>query len=503
MLARMVKPISRNVLNLTSSSEDKALLNAAMYGDLEGVKKAIQAGANPNVIESELSFYYAGYSPLIYAARFGYEPIVNHLLEVNTSKPITFNRQTGSNTNNTALHWAAYHGRLSIVKKLHESCSETLYVVNGKDGFMPFHTAIAQNQLNVAQYFLENQTPGKPNLLYQTVKDGRTPFQIAYDAGHYLLAVYLLEKLEKGCDKTAYDAARDYAHKHTRNNHRGYSSFITGSLTPAETKLLKAAEFGNVEQARQALREGADINTRALGMTYLNYTAVIIAAKHGHVNLVTFLLENPLIDLRLRTYFNNTRNTALHWAARNGHHVIASKLMNKDKRPLWMAEDEFGFLPIHFAAQNGHEKICLDMVVFSDASLLLKCTKDRKSTPIHIAAQHGHVDLANQLLEKLRSAPEGKEHISLIDELSRYLQLNEILYATSSYEIDLDSLIRAWSQADAQEYLIMNDVLSTDLTDEKKEEFIKGGHLVIQDDGEFYQKWVAGCQNKNNRTNAS
>ncbi|KAH0424575.1 hypothetical protein CcaCcLH18_11458 [Colletotrichum camelliae] len=167
------------------------------------------------------------------------------------------------------------------------------------------------------------------------------------------------------------------------------------------------------------IREGADVNSQGRdGMTPLHY-----ASMEGNEGIVTVLTEaganvditdasgnTPLLwavrkgalgTAQNLWQFSNQRlrdtqgRTALHLAALSGVADMTEWLITKggaDKE----ARDRAKYRPIHWAAENGHEKI-VDL-------LINKCVaKDAKSsagyTPLHCAASNGHTRVMALLLQ--------------------------------------------------------------------------------------------------------
>ena len=79
-----------------------------------------------------------------------------------------------------------------------------------------------------------------------------------------------------------------------------------------EFELIKAAQSGNLEEARRLLVEGVDIDAKE---DFFAATALFFAAFAGHTDIVHLLLKNGA-DVEAR---NNKGRTALTGAAFRGH----------------------------------------------------------------------------------------------------------------------------------------------------------------------------------------
>ena len=87
---------------------DDDLTKACRQGDITQVKKALEKGANVNIMDQD------GYTPLHYAARFGRTYMVQVLLEKNAETK----RQDGGG--NTAAHLAVKNGHHEVVRLIND-----------------------------------------------------------------------------------------------------------------------------------------------------------------------------------------------------------------------------------------------------------------------------------------------------------------------------------------------------------------------------------------------
>jgi len=196
-------------------SLDSELLQAALIGDVEEVKKLLEKGANPNARDKY------GRTPLHWTAARGRLSAVEFLLEKGADP--NAREQKGC----TPLHWAAYNGRLSVVKLLLEKGAD----LHAKDkyGRTPLHFAAEKGRLDV--FILLLKRGADPNA---RDKYGRTPLHDAAYRGK-LDVVKLL--LERGADLHARD-----------KNGR--------------TPLYFAAYNGRLDVVKLLLESGADPNAR-------------------------------------------------------------------------------------------------------------------------------------------------------------------------------------------------------------------------------------------------
>jgi ankyrin repeat protein len=212
---------------------------------------------------------------------------------------------------------------------------------------------------------------------------------------------------------------------------------ITGvdsaAVLESTIKLLKAASIGNATALDVALSEGADPNAvydpKLMGVLKtdqdiiesqlarqrcndpgyvftisdweavpLGATALILASRAGHVEVVARLLEEEGLHCNKSTteVSNDHRNfqTALHWACRQGNlHVV--KLLLADSRVEVNPCTKAGFTPFGLAVQQGHLAIVEE---------LLACPRwDMKFQDGHEYFHGGMLQGCGADIEKLRT----------------------------------------------------------------------------------------------------
>ncbi len=151
------------------------------------------------------------------------------------------------------------------------------------------------------------------------------------------------------------------------------------------TKLIDAAEEGRLEDVQKHLAQGADINERGM----LKMTALMAAAAKGHEDIVSFLLQQPNIEVDI---LNAGGTTALMAAARQGHLGVV-KILLDDPRCDVNTLGKFGGTALMNAAGFGHIDIVKEMLKIEGISLAATYT-DEKFSPITIAQKNGHTDIA-------------------------------------------------------------------------------------------------------------
>jgi ankyrin repeat protein len=107
--------------------------------------------------------------------------------------------------------------------------------------------------------------------------------------------------------------------------------------------LGKAVSQGNIEAAKQAIADGADVNAKDKhGLTPLHY-ATANGRKPRHKEIVELLIANGAAVNAM----SNSGWTPLHVAAKNGHKEIAELLIAKSANV--NAKNDFGRTPLDLA----------------------------------------------------------------------------------------------------------------------------------------------------------
>jgi hypothetical protein len=113
-------------------------------------------------------------------------------------------------------------------------------------------------------------------------------------------------------------------------------------------RLVTCGRNGDLELAKKLLAEGVDVNAKDK-----YWTALILAARRGHKDIVELLLEQENIDINAK---DNYGNTALMWAAYRGHKDIAEMLLEQENIDI-NAKDNNGSTALISAAQEGHKEV--------------------------------------------------------------------------------------------------------------------------------------------------
>lgn len=118
--------IIKNLSNLSKEELNNKLLDAVIEGDITIVKLLLNIGADVNTKVNDVTKIINGWTPLIFASRYGFKDIVSLLID----KGVDINLKSIIN-NTTVLMHASIGGHLDIVKMLLDAGAN----INEKDKY--------------------------------------------------------------------------------------------------------------------------------------------------------------------------------------------------------------------------------------------------------------------------------------------------------------------------------------------------------------------------------
>ena len=258
-------------INQKDNDGDTALTYAALYNKNDIIKELLNNGANPNIMGND------GHFPLKISACEGYIDIIKLL--VNGGADIN---QVGADINQvgtelSALDYAVDRGHLNVVKYLYEHGAIVTDYAFGR--------MIAQEHINILQYFKKVGVNAPVNSIYQAVDtnkpklinllskmggnlnyisdNGDTPLSLA-------LAIKSYECMEALCKAGAIMTIPN------DNNH-----------PPIQLSLL----FGDYKAIQILLANGVDVNTTIADMPLLDYGILNMDVNKGDDKFKTCVKE--------------------------------------------------------------------------------------------------------------------------------------------------------------------------------------------------------------------
>ncbi|XP_038244629.1 ankyrin repeat domain-containing protein 16 isoform X2 [Dermochelys coriacea] len=204
-----------------------------------------------------------------------------------------------------------------------------------------------------------------------------------------------------------------------------------------QKQLLRLIQEGRLDLFKEELQRDEEMSKEVRwkhygksGDTLLHY-----AARHGHLDVLTHLVEALEMDIEM---FNNDYKRPLHEAASMGHRDCVLYLLDKGARidclkkadwtPLMMActrknvevikdliehganpllKNKDGWNCFHIASREGDPQIIQYLLTVSPSSW--NTESKIKRTPLHTAAMHGCFDVAKALLERCPYEPDSRD----------------------------------------------------------------------------------------------
>ena len=181
----------------------------------------------------------------------------------------------------------------------------------------------------------------------------------------------------------------------------------------------------------------------------------IVAAEHGHLHILKYLIEECKFDVS-KTCSEN--NTVLDVAARFGHFKIVKYLIVECKCDP-KKKDWYGMKPLHHASKNGH----LDIVKY----LISECNCSvheavKGLSPLKYATENGHFELVKYFVLECDCNAETALQLARSLEILKFL--SEKSDKNPDYNASLENAIKR-KHTEVVEYLVARWGKDTDLSD--------------------------------------
>ena len=391
-------------MNKLDYQGNSPLQKAYDYNKFETMKVLITCGADPNLLMRN------GQTLLYHACKNDKYKHAEVLLQNGANEDI----QTTCEWGYTPLHWAAEKGYNDIIRllrkpnalmnKLDKKGYSALERAYNKDKFETMkvlincgadpnilmsdnetllHHACKRNKYKQAEVLLQN---GANVNIKGRDEWGYTPLHWVAQKGYSdiirLLRKHnaLMNKLDKkGCSalKRAYDNDKFEALKVLISCGANPNIFMSND----ETLLHHACEFNKYKHAKVLLENGANVNIK--GRNEWGYTPLHWAAQKGHSDIIRLLRKHNALMNKLdkkgcsaleRAYDSNkfitmgvlincwadpnifikSKETLLHYSCRHGKYEHAEVLLENGANVNIQTECEWGYTPLHYAAQKGN-----------------------------------------------------------------------------------------------------------------------------------------------------
>lgn len=299
---------------------------------------------------------YDNQTPLLQAARQGYQDVVKLLLAKNG-----VNINATDNHGRTALSWAAEYRHLEVVKVLLENLDVELNLKDTEHGLSPLAWSVREGRWKVVELLLD-----KPGVDLNTADyHGRTPLSWAAGKGFSKISQLLLERADIELN----------------------SKDIDHGLTP----LGWAARKGRANVIKLLLeKEGVNVNA----LDQNGRTPFVWVLQQKNIAAIMCFLENPAVNLNSK---DNEGFTPLAWAVRSRCGKIIKLLLQKHDVEV-NTRNNSGRTPLSLAAENGYMEIV--RLLLQQDGLEIKSPDNDNRTPLLWAIEKGHSGIVKLLREK-------------------------------------------------------------------------------------------------------
>ncbi len=287
----------------------------------------------------------------------------------------------------TPLHWAAYAGRLEMVKLLLEHGAD----VRSRDKWnqAPLYDASRAGHLEVVKYLYKYAAAD----INATSTEGWTSLLSAANEGHLVVVKYLYEQ-GANINITA-DGVWTPLHVAASNGHLEVVEYLyehadadIHSLDKWNaTPLYYASAQGHLEVLKHLHKHGAKTNITANA----GWTPLHAASEKGHLGVVQYLHDHEA-KINVTT---NVGWTPLHAATGNGQLEVVKYL--HDRGAEMNITDNYGWTPLHAASEKGH----LGVVQYlHDHEAKINVTTNDGWTLLHAATGNGHLEVVKYLHDR-------------------------------------------------------------------------------------------------------
>ncbi|CAL5336738.1 unnamed protein product [Camellia sinensis] len=433
-----------------SNSMEAAIYRAAIAGDIDGLRTALQQDSELNLLNQLTP---RGDTILHITASLGH----HHLVEpIQSLSPDLFKSKNCND--DYPLHLAAAGGHLSIVESLITNASqfarswgpeteavllhEYFNVINGKNkqGNTPLHMAVKDHQYEVA-FFLFKQagsvlTSCAPNL------EKKSPLYMAAEAGHQELFELMMQFVASNVD--AQNMVKDgqpLLHVAITTRNKGPPHlFLSRSLRPTLHSLYFLSTLAKIERSRKkptslplppsqpsisslaapsssqifVLKKASEFVSSLMdapdssGRKPLSY-----AASVGYFDGVCYILDT-FVDC---TYKRDSDGSyPIHEASSHGHIEVVKEFLRRfpDSRELLNKQ---GQNILHVAAKSGKANIVSYMLKAPELEMLVNDTDEDGNTPLLLATKNAHAEIVSILTwdKRVRLEIENGEGFTALD----------------------------------------------------------------------------------------
>ncbi|KAH9681275.1 ANK REP REGION domain-containing protein [Citrus sinensis] len=280
------------------------------------------------------------------------------------------------------LFKAAAAGNLEPFKDIAREVIKRLLTAKTKNTILHVNIRSKESE-NASTKFVEEILEKCPLLLLQVNAKGETPLHVAAKFGHSDIVRVLVERAK----------LLQHENEELESGIRTARHMIRMTNKEKNTALHEAVCHQNVDVVEILTKEDPDYPYSANND---GKTPLYMAADYRSSDMVLALLENSTSA----SHEGPNGKTALHAAAMKSYFVdpALGKLLEK-KKNLIKETDQYGWIPIHYAAYYGNYHT-VNLLLEIDQSASNIADKDRKMTALHLAAGQGHAKIVEAIISK-------------------------------------------------------------------------------------------------------
>lgn len=383
-------------VNFVSHNSETPLIVAVRKNSETIVEKLLAKSAHLNLTNAY------GETPLICAAKEGLQMMVRQLLNV-PGVAVNHKNKDGD----TALICAAKLNHLTIVDELLEAPQIKVNLTNSightalTAAAINMHDSVVERLLKLPEVSLSREIilcfKRQPDRLIEILK-----MSSGLDLNEML--IYALDALTDEIIEPLYNLTKTQNVRLTNGalnklliwaliHHRDciIEQLIDEPGVDFDDSLMATAKSGNEKYIDQLLLKGADVNFA----NTLGDTALITAAKNGHVNTVKKLLTIPKVNVN---HANTTCTTALSIAIVDKHQMVLHELLGSPDLNVNLI-DKWGNSPLTLAVRNENLN-AVKALLDRGAHINYTCsTYNYSKSALMCAAENGYIEIVDQLLK--------------------------------------------------------------------------------------------------------
>lgn len=380
----------QNKLDLLNRRNATPLIYAIVENNIE---KAKNLPNEVNIPDSE------GFLPLHWAIQEGNLELVEHFVQL--ASPETINAEIARDISPLSL--ALKSGNTDILKCLLDHGAKTSVHYNGKEIWL---SAAQEGSLEIFKHLINGRTP----------EEKWQALTYAAEANKIDIATYLL-------DEGTVPEIPEYGLPLAYDENQEIMIFSNLIIAP----LYRAAKQGHLDMVKLLLERNPELLNFKMNDEVFDFTVLSYAAKADKKDIVEYLLQQGanasipdgnrtlplhwaayngnldmvklLLDSKPKTLnsLGNQGSTALMLSARNSKMDVLKYLLDKNANV--NIRDELGYLPLHWATQNGHLDT-VKLLIDNDLCDVNSTGSPAGATALGIAAMEGKLDIAKYLIEK-------------------------------------------------------------------------------------------------------